>query len=189
MTVYIANAVGVLAAVIYVLSYQQKRRKWIVLLGAISRMLFVAQYVLLGAYEGAVLDVIGALAGLLAGRKEAPFIKKNLPWIIATIHLAILGVGIWLYVDVFSIFVIAATTLHVGALWFSKEKTIRRLSLAGSPCWLVYNVASKAYPSAVSDSFTIVSIIVAMFRYDFHFKGKKQRAKDAVQPESKGEQE
>lgn len=174
MTVYIANAVGAVAAVIFVLSYQQKTRKWIVLLGAISRILFVVQYVMLGAFEGAVLDVIGALAGVLAERKENRFIKKVLPFIIVAIHLTILGVGIWLYVDIFSIFVIAATSLHVAALWFSKEKTIRRLSLAGSPCWLVYNIASKAYPSAASDSFVIISIIVAMFRYDFK-KGKKEQ--------------
>ena len=174
MTVYIANAVGVLAAVVFVLSYQQKTRKWIVLLGAISRVLFVVQYVMLGAFEGAVLDVLGAIAGVLAERKDTPLIKKYLPWIITLVHLSILGIGVWLYVDVFSIFVIAATTLHVAALWFSKEKYIRRLSLMGSPCWLVYNVASKAYPSAASDSFVIISILIAMFRYDFK-KGKKEQ--------------
>ena len=189
MTVYIANAVGVLAAVVFVLSYQQKTRKWIVLLGAISRILFVVQYVMLGAFEGAVLDVLGAVAGILAERKDTPVIKKKLPAIIAVTHLTILGVGIWLYADVFSIFVIAATTLHVAALWFSKEKIIRRFSLAGSPCWLVYNLASKAYPSAASDCFVIISIIIAMFRYDFHFKGKKQSTEDAVLPEGEGEQE
>ncbi len=176
----IANIIGVLAAVVFVLSYQMKRRFWIVLLGAVAKSMFVAQYLLLGAFEGAVLDVIGALAAIVAQRKDARYVKKLLPALILLTHLSIIGVGILLYENIFSIFVIAATTFHTGALWFNKEKIIRRLSLVGSPCWLVYNVANKAYPSAVSDSFAIVSILIAMFRYDFRPKPVKSPAEELV---------
>ncbi|MBQ9112739.1 MAG: YgjV family protein [Clostridia bacterium] len=60
---------------------------------------------------------------------------------------------------------IAGVLLHTGAFWITNEKMIRRVSLAGSPFWLVYNFVSRAYGSAVGDILTMVSIIVAMIRY------------------------
>ena len=171
--VYIANGIGVLAAVVYVLSYQQKTRRMIALMGAVARLLFVAQYLLLGAFAGAVLDILGAAAALLAQKKDHPALKKYLPLIIAAVHISLLVACLVFYKSPIDIFALLGTSLHVGALWFSRERTIRRVSLAGSPCWLVYNVASKAYPSAVSDCFTICSLLVAMIRFDFRKNGKQ----------------
>jgi hypothetical protein len=164
--VYVANAIGALAAVVFVLSYQMKARRWIVLLGAVARILFVVQYLLLGAYAGAVLDVLGIVAAFVAQRKDHPKLKQLLPLVIPMIHLALLGVCIAFYQNIFDVFALLGTSLHVGALWFTKEKHIRRVSLAGSPCWMVYNLTSKAYPSAVSDFFTICSLVIAIIRYD-----------------------
>ena len=162
----LATIVGAIAAIVFIASYQMRARKWILLLGAVSRILFVLQYVLLGAFAGAVLDVIGALAALIAGRREHPAVKKLLIPIIVITHLSLLACCVLLYQNIFDIFALLGTSLHVAALWFTREKTIRRISLCGSPCWLVYNLASRAYFSAVSDSFAICSIILAMLRYD-----------------------
>ncbi len=56
-----ANIIGALAVASFVLSYQIKNRKGIVAVNTVSRALYVLQYVILGAYEGAVLDVVGIL--------------------------------------------------------------------------------------------------------------------------------
>ena len=72
---------------------------------------------------------------------------------------------------------IAGVLLHTGAFWISDEKIIRRISLAGSPFWMVYNVASRAYGSALGDLLTMVSIIIAMIKY--HGKAKKENTENA----------
>ena len=72
----IATVVGGFAAAIYIVSYQCRKRKWILFLGALSRTLFILQYILLGAFSGAVLDLIAILAALLAEKKERPTVKK-----------------------------------------------------------------------------------------------------------------
>ena len=100
---YIANAVGVVAVALFVLSYQQKTRKGIVLCNVISRALYVAQYLLLFAFEGAVLDIIGIIASVLAQKKETPFIKKHLKIIIVCVNLTIAVAGILLYKNAFSL--------------------------------------------------------------------------------------
>ena len=56
--------------------------------------------------------------------------------------------------------------MEVTALWLTNEKHIRVLSLASTPFWFTYNVANSAYGSAVGSFLAMVSIIVAMVRYE-----------------------
>ena len=65
---------------------------------------------------------------------------------------------------------IIGVILHTTAFWITEEKTIRKISFLGSPFWLVYNLASRAYGSAIGDMLTMVSIGVAIYRYDIRRK-------------------
>ena len=164
--------IGVAAVATFVLSYQMKTRKGIVICNAISRALYVVQYLLLFAFEGAVLDVLGIVASVLAQKKDSPFIKKHLKIVVISVDLVIVAAGILLYKNVFSLLPMLAVLLHTGAFWLTKEKDIRIVSFLGSPFWLVYNLYSHAYGSAVGDVMTMVSIATAMIRYkDWKKKG------------------
>ena len=163
---YIANLVGILAVIAFVLSYQQKNRRGIVLCNVISRGLYV-QYLLLFAFEGAILDIVGMLASILAQNKEKNLIKKHLKAVVIGINLVIVATGFLLYKNIFSLLPMFGVLLHTGAFWLDNEKQIRRISFLGSPFWLVYNLISQAYGSAIGDVLTMVSIGVAMYRYDF----------------------
>ena len=170
----IAQVVGALAAITFISSFQLKRRAWILIFGGIARVLFTVQYILLGAYVGAALDVLGIFAVTIAGRKDHPTVKRLLFPLITLVHIAILVITVIFYQNWTDIFVLMGMTLHTAALWFSREKTIRALSLCGSPCWLTYNFFNKAYFPAVSDTFSGISILVAMCRYDFCKKKKEE---------------
>ena len=172
---YVANAVGVLAVVIFVLSYQQKTRRGIVVCNVISRALYVLQYILLFAFEGAVLDIIGIIASVLAQNKDKPFIKKHLKVFIIGVNLLIVSATAVLYKNAFSLLPMFGVLLHTGAFWLSDEKYIRRVSFLGSPFWLAYNIYSSAFGSAIGDVMTMVSIGIAIFRYDIKKKDKQQR--------------
>ncbi len=173
---YIANIVGILAVAVFVLSYQQKTRRGIVACNVVSRGLYVAQYLLLGAFEGAVLDILGMLASILAQRKDKPFIKKHLKLVIIGVNLSIVVAGILLYENIFSLLPMFGVLLHTGAFWLTKEKNIRAVSFLGSPFWFVYNLVSRAYGSAIGDVLTMVSIGVAIVRYDILKREKKEKA-------------
>ena len=165
MRFIVATVVGVLAVAMFLLSYQQKKRKNIIIWNTISRCLYVIQYVLLGAYSGAVLDVLGAAVSVVAEKKDHPRLTRHIKPIIITCNLVIVGVGLLLYENVFSLLPIAGVLLHTGAFWLRDERIIRRISLLGSPFWFVYNLVSRAYGSCIGDLLTMVSIVVAMVKY------------------------
>ena len=166
----IAFVVGLTAVVLYLMSYQQKKRSNIIIFNATSRFLYICQYILLSAFEGAVLDVAGIISSVLAQQKKRPFIKKHTKLFVIGVNLMIILMGLPLYKNIFSLFPIAGVLLHTSAFWLDDEKRIRQVSLIGSPFWLIYNFVSGAYGSCIGDILSMVSIIVAMFRYDFKRK-------------------
>ncbi len=168
MRLLISQIIGLLAVATFLLSYQQKKRKSIIIWNVTSRVLYITQYLLLGAYSGAALDVLGAVSSVIAEKKHTSFIKKHLKTFIIVINAIILLVGLVIAIinrSFLDVFPIIGVLLHTGAFWMSSEKVIRRISLLGSPFWLVYNLLSKAYGSAIGDILTMVSIIIAMIKY------------------------
>ncbi len=161
-----AQIVGVLAVITFLLSYQQKKRRNIIVLNATSRVLYIIQYIMLGAFEGAALDILGTVSSVCAQNKNKGFIKRYVKAFFILINLVIVAVGLFLYEDIFSLFPIVGVILHTGAFWITKEKTIRVISFLGSPFWLVYNLANCAYGSALGDALTMLSIGIAIYRYE-----------------------
>lgn len=168
----IANGVGLVAVVLFVASYQMKRRNGIIVCNAISRALYILQYVLLGAFSGAVLDVIGLLSSVLAARKDTPLMKKLRIPVLILINAGMLVATVLLYESVWDVLPFIGVLLHTTAFWLTDEKKIRLLSILGSPFWFAYNAHALAFGSAAGDLFTIVSIGIAILRYDVLKKKK-----------------
>ena len=95
----LAFIIGIVAVAFFLLSYLQKRRKAIIAFNTTSRVLYIVQYIFLGAFVGAVLDVAGTLASVLAQCKDKPWVKRHLRAVIigADALIVILGLfTIWM---------------------------------------------------------------------------------------------
>ncbi len=168
MQLVIAQIVGVLAVALYLLSYQLKKRRQIVWVTCISNAFYVLQYVLLGAFSGAVMDFLSTVTSFFAGKKNAPGFKRHSKWIALTSLILITGAGLALAIlqkDWMELLPLAGTLFQTGGLWFEKEQTIRIFGLASVPFWLVYNFISQAYGAAFGSVLAICSIVTAMVRY------------------------
>lgn len=171
---FIANGVGLVAVILFVTSYQIKKRNGIIVCNAISRALYILQYILLGAFSGAVLDVIGLISSVLAARKDTPFVRKWRVPILILVNAAMLAATVLLYETPWDVLPFIGVLLHTTAFWLTNERKIRVLSILGSPFWFAYNAHSLAFGSAAGDIFTIISIGIAMLRYDIG--GKKPKS-------------
>ena len=172
----IALVIGIFAVILYALGYLQKKRRNIIILNVSSKILYITQYILLGAFAGAALDLAGVLSSILAERKDSiPFIKKHAKLCLIVIDLIIAAIGVTLTAlgDKYGVISLIGVLLHTSAFWIDDEKTIRRVSLIGSPFWFAYNFLSAAYSSCIGDVLSMASISVAMIRYG-DFKKNKQ---------------
>ena len=162
----IAFAIGLLAVAFFVLSYLQKRRGVILATNLTSRVLYVVQYLLLGAFEGAVLDVLGAASGAVANADERELVKKNKRVIFIGINAVIIIAGVLLYKNIFSLFPLVGILFQTDALWLKKEKYIRIVSMLGCPFWFTYNFVSGAYGSCIGDVLSFAALGISLVRYD-----------------------
>ena len=168
-----ATAVGLLAVALFVFSYQLKERRGIIAANAASRVLYVVQYILLGAYEGALLDTAAFFVSLLCKGSDKGFVKKHFVLTVIAANLFLIGVGMLTYQNIFSLLPIFGVVFETLALWLKRERNIRVASLLGAPFWLAYNLRCAAYGSVIGNVITLVSISVAILRYDVLKKNKK----------------
>ena len=169
-----ALIIGILAVAFFLASYIQRKRSNIVLFNLTSRVLYVVQYLLLGAFEGAVLDVCGAISAFFAQRGEGSFIKRHGRIFFAATNIAIVGFGLLLYKNIFSILPIIGILCQANALWLKREKYIRIVSMIGCPFWFTYNFVSGAYGSCIGDALSFVILAIALVRYDILKKEAKK---------------
>lgn len=161
----IATIVGILAVTLYISSYQFKNRKTIVAVYSTANLLYVLQYILLGAYTGMAMDTISFVSSVLARKRHTPFIQKYYKLVIAAMIISMITAGVLLYQNIFSIVAVCAAIIETSAIWCTEERKIRILTLCGSPFWLTYNLASCAYGSAIGNVINICSLLIALFRY------------------------
>ena len=179
----LANIIGLLAVIMFVVSYQLKSRRSIIFFNAGSRILYIAQYILLGAFEGALLDMIAFLISLVYRAKDTRLIKNHLTLTLIASNLFIVGLGMTTYKNVYSLLPIIGVIFETLGLWLSKEKHIRLVSLLGAPPWLIYNFISGAYGSVIGNVITLVSIAVAIVRYDVLKRSKAEPQIYSAPPE------
>ena len=169
----LATIFGLLAVVLFVLSYQLKSRRNIILANAGSRVLYVAQYILLGAFEGALLDIVAFFVSLFYKARDKAFMKKHPALILIATNAVILGLGMLTYQNIFSLLPILGVIFETLGLWLKNEKHIRLVSFFGAPFWLAYNILCRAYGSSIGNVITMISILVAIVRYDILKKEKR----------------
>lgn len=168
MVLIVAQILGIMAVGIYLLSYQLKKRIHIVWATCSANALYVLQYILLGAFSGALIDVISTAISFCAAKKNTPSFKKNAKWIIALNIFAIAAAGISIAIikgDPLELIPVGGAFFQSIGLWFENEQTIRKCGLIGAPFWLVYNFMSKAYGAAFGTVLFMVSVVISLIRY------------------------
>ena len=166
----IALIVGLGAVFFFLLSYQFPKRKAIITCNVISRILYILQYLLLFAFEGAAMDISAIPSSVLAARKHTPFVEEHKQAILVGVNAFVIGIGILVWQDWLSLVPVVGVLLETNALWLTKEKDIRLYTLLSLPFWLFYNVRCGAYGAALGNVLVIGSIISAMVRYDLPVK-------------------
>lgn len=162
----IANVIGLLAIGVFNISYQFKKRMQMLLCTVVSRLLFVLQYVLLGAWQGVAMDVVATIVSLVAGKRDHRLMKKYMALVVVLANAVVIATGLLLYENVFSIFSILGVIFETSAFWLKNEKQIRIFSLLGAPCWMAFNIGCGAFAGAVGNVITVISIGTALIRYD-----------------------
>lgn len=166
MVYYLAQAVGLVAFVIAILSFQKNSQKGILGLQLLSTSLFCLHFVLLGAQVGALLNAVGALRSFVFGHQEKRWAQGRV-WLVVFLLLSV-GACALTWENALSLLPMAGMIFTTVAFWIHDAAWVRRISFPSSPCWLIYNAAHRSWAGVLTECFVMCSILVAMWRYEWH---------------------
>mgnify|MGYP001130253951 CR=1 FL=1 len=161
----IAQAIGFVAVIVTVSSFQIDNRKTILLLLMVSSSLYSIHFLLLGALTGSALNAINIARNYIFAQKYEYKWANSRLWLLFFIVVFIFA-GILTWDGLKTILPVVGMIAGVIAFWMKNTTHIRLLALIAPPCWFIYNFIVGSYPGMVVEVFTVTSIIIAVIRYD-----------------------
>ena len=160
----VIRGLGIAALVASLLSFQFKKHKQIVLCKMLSELTFALQYFLMGAYTGCLLDLISGARNFLFYR----FVEKKrstVPLILLfSLLVVVLAIGSW--AGPISLLPMVAKLLTTVSYGMKNERLLRCITLPSCAFWIAYNVFVGNWEAMISDSLSLISILIAICKFD-----------------------
>lgn len=159
------QSIGVVALIFSILAWNARTRKNILYLQGVNVGLFIFQYILLGAYTGAVVQCITLSRNLVFAKKGEKKWADNPLWPFIFMALAIITLVIF-WQGWVSIFPVIGVIIGTYGMSKDQPKTMRRYILSTALVWIPYDLLVHSYSGFVNDIISYVALIIGMYRHD-----------------------
>lgn len=176
-TYLIAQALGVVAALFGIFSFQQKKRGGILVFQIVNNVFWTVHMFMLGAWAGGALNAIGILRGIVFFFREDRKWAQSKVWY-AVFSLLFAGASAFSWVQgdgALALLPLAGMLFTTFSLAEKDPFRVRLISFGSSPCWLTYNLIKGSIPGACTEIFLICSIIIGILRHDFPRFGRREK--------------
>ncbi len=157
--------IGFIGFLFIVASVQKNKRSFTLFLQLISALFFTLHFALLGAWTGAVMNILAALRAYIFNLRGKRRFFNHPIILYLFIDLFWIG-GLVTWVGYLSILPALSLTLESFALWSKKTKYLRLILLSATIPWMIYHFSVSSYAGIATESFMIISIITAIVRFD-----------------------
>lgn len=161
----VVQAIGIAAFSIIVLTYQINRRSHILFIHAAGLFLLTIHLALIGAGIGAALMGTNMVRNLVFSQKHRwKWARHRNVLHFTSVVVAVLAFAAW--EGWFSWFAVIATLIGTYAVWFDDPRRIRQFMLISACCWMPYALIIGSTGLVLVQTFLIISILIAMWRFD-----------------------
>ena len=184
MTEIAAQIIGIFAAAMNILSYQCKAKNKIIFMQLFGSLLFTANYLMLGAVVGGLMNglaVLRAIAFLYKDKwhlNEKALVGSFIAAFVASYVLAFTVFGVEPILKNFIIELLPVTGMCSVTVSFNMKNAtaVRIIGITlSSPGWLVYNVCSGSIGAILCEVFSLVSLAIGIIRHDIKRKPKTEK--------------
>ena len=164
----IAQAFGLVGLLMFVLSFQCKNSNKLVFVQGIGGLMFFLNFILIGAYGGALFNLTILIRGLLYMKKDKKIWKPLLVEILFTVayvYSIALVKGDVLQIVLTTLPYISLLVMSIF-MWNENGKSIRYFQVSAlSPAWLIHNIFNFTLGGILAEIFNIISAIVSLVRF------------------------
>ena len=158
------RVLGIIGLILCIIPFQFEKHKHIVLCKMVSEISFAFQYILMGAYTGALGDLVSGLRNFLF-YKFVEAKRSTVPLIIAfSILVVVIGAMSWN--GAISLLPVVAKVLTTISYGMKNERLLRIITLPSCIFWILYNVTVGGWEAMIGDFLSLCSILIAIYKFD-----------------------
>ena len=175
MSETLIQIIGFIAMAFFIISYQIRSNRALFLCQLLGCCLFCLQFCIMGAYTGALgLLVNIARNVLLLKADDWPWVRRGTTLLGIILLLLVMTVYTWAgWISLLPFISVAVTCV---GYWTDNAQKIRLSQLIGSPCTLLYDLMIGSWGGVLSETITLLSIIISIFRFGWSNLDKKETA-------------
>ena len=172
MNEYMIQGIGFLGVALFILSYQLRSNRALFLCHLTGCIVFCVQFLLMGAYTGAISLIVNIARNLLLLKSNAwKWAKSQVTLAVIIVLLLVMTIYTWAgWISVLPFASVAVTSI---GYWTQNAQKIRLSQLFGSPCTLLYDILVHSWGGAISETISILSIIISILRFGWGNLGEK----------------
>lgn len=175
MSETLIQIIGFIAMAFFIISYQIRSNRALFLCQLLGCCLFCLQFCIMGAYTGALgLLVNIARNVLLLKANDWPWVRRGTT--LLGIILLLLVMTVYTWAGWISLLPFTSVAVTCVGYWTDNAQKIRLSQLIGSPCTLLYDLMIRSWGGVLSETITLFSIIISIFRFGWANLDKKEAA-------------
>lgn len=159
----IGHVLGFIAVGLFFYSYQVTEKRSLMIIQTVATALSCVQYLLIGAFSGFALNVVCIIRNFIFYFRD-----KNQRTDLASpilISLCIAAASILSWEGIHSLLITLGLVVNTICMGVCDAKSFRKTILVSSSLILIYNVFAFSYSGILSESISLLSVIIGIIRY------------------------
>lgn len=165
----IGHILGFVSVGLFFYSYQRTQKRKIMVIQTVATALSCIQYLFIGAFSGFALNVVCIIRNFAFYHRD----KKQSADLASPVFFAMCMavVSFFSWEGMHSMLITLGLVVNTLCMGLFDAKSFRKTILISSSLILVYNIFASSYSGVLSESISLVSVIIGIVRY-----------RDTVQP-------
>ena len=171
MNEFIIQGIGIFGMACFIISYQIKSNKALYWIQTAGTGLFCIQFMLLGAWSGLFNLIMIIIRNIMLSKSDKYKWLKWKGWVVVICAVCTV-ILVFTWSGPLSLLPFVALVGSTIGYWTNNAQKIRLSNLAcASPAWVIYDIFVGSIGGMLSESITIISILVSIYRYGWKAMG------------------
>ena len=159
----IGHVLGFVSVGLFFYSYQRTQKRKIMVIQTVATALSCVQYLLIGALSGFALNVVCIIRNFVFYYRD----KKQGNDLITPVAFAfcMAVVSFFSWEGIHSLLITLGLVVNTVCMGIFDAKSFRKTILISSSLILIYNIFASSYSGVLSESISLVSVVIGIIRY------------------------
>ena len=159
----LGHALGFISVALFFYSYQRTQKSKIMVIQTVATALGCIQYLLICASSGFALNVVCIIRNFAFYYRE----KNNKTDLVTHLALAVAMavVSCFSWEGIHSLLITLGLVVNTVCMGICNAKDFRKTILISSTLILVYNIFAFSYSGILSESISLISVVIGIIRY------------------------